>query len=99
MTQSTPLPNDRFDPIGVGPLEARLAMLANGYEPLPLIGKAPIPKRWEQIIINEETIHGWANAGPNTGMRAATAPGLDIDILDEQAAQIVEATDAAVFGR
>jgi hypothetical protein len=74
MTQSTPLPNDRFDPIGVGPLEARLAMLANGYEPLPLIG-------------------------PNTGMRAATAPGLDIDILDEQAAQIVEATDAAVFGR
>jgi hypothetical protein len=92
MTQSTPLPNDRFDPIGVGPLEARLAMLANGYEPLPLIGKAPIPKRWEQIIINEETIHGGANDGPNTGMRAATAPGLDIDILDEQAAQIVEAT-------
>ena len=91
-TQSTPLPTDRFEPIGVGPLEARLAMLANGYEPLPLIGKAPIPKRWEQIIINEETIHGWANAGPNTGMRAATAPGLDIDILDEQAAQIVEAT-------
>jgi hypothetical protein len=91
-TQSTLLPTDRFDPIGVGPLEARLAMLANGYEPLPLIGKAPIPKRWEQIIINEETIHGGANDGPNTGMRAATAPGLDIDILDEQAAQIVEAT-------
>ena len=72
--------------------EVRLAMLAGGYEPLPLVGKAPIPKRWEQIIIDEEMVHGWANAGPNTGMRAATAPVLDIDILDEQAAHIVEAT-------
>jgi len=72
--------------------EIRLAMLANGYEPQPLVGKAPIPRKWEQIIISEEMIHAWAKAGPNTGMRAATAPVLDIDILDEQAAQIVEAT-------
>ena len=86
------VPTDGYDPIGMSQREIRLAMLANGYEPLPLIGKAPIPKKWEQIIINEEMIYGWANAGPNTGMRAATAPVLDIDILDEQAAQIVEAT-------
>jgi hypothetical protein len=43
-------------------------------------------------------IHGWANAGPNTGMQT-TSPVLDIDILDEQAAQIVEATARALFGR
>jgi len=93
MTLGEPLrPTDGYDAIGMSQREIRLAMLANGYEPLPLIGKAPIPKKWEQIIINEQTIHGWANAGPNTGMRAATAPVLDIDILDEQAAQIVEAT-------
>jgi Bifunctional DNA primase/polymerase, N-terminal len=93
MTLGEPLRStDGFDSIGMSQREIRLAMLANGYEPLPLIGKAPIPKKWEQIIINEEMIHGWANAGPNTGMRAATAPVLDIDILDEQAAQIVEAT-------
>jgi AAA domain/Bifunctional DNA primase/polymerase, N-terminal len=93
MTPGEPLrATDGFDPIGMSHREIRLAMLANGYEPLPLIGKAPIPKKWEQIIINEELIHGWANAGPNTGMRAATAPVLDIDILDEQAAHIVEAT-------
>ena len=85
-------PTDGYDPIGMSQREIRLAMLANGYEPLPLLGKAPIPKKREQLIINEETIRGWANAGPNTGMRAATAPVLDIDILDEQAAQIVEAT-------
>jgi hypothetical protein len=85
-------PTDGYDPIGMTQLEIRLAMLAGGYEPLPLIGKAPIPKKWEQIIINEEMIHAWANAGPNTGMRAATAPVLDIDILDERAAQIVETT-------
>jgi hypothetical protein len=85
-------PMDGYDPIGMTQREIRLAMLAGGYEPLPLVGKAPIPKRWEQIIIDEEMVHGWANAGPNTGMRAATAPVLDIDILDEQAAHIVEAT-------
>ena len=93
MTPAEPLrPMDGYDPIGMTQREIRLAMLAGGYEPLPLVGKAPIPKRWEQIIITEETVDGWANAGPNTGMRAATAPVLDIDILDEQAAQIVEAT-------
>ena len=93
MTLGEPLRStDGYDPIGMSQREIRLAMLANGYEPLPLIGKAPIPKKWEQIVINEEMIHGWVNAGPNTGMRAATAPVLDIDILDEQAAQIVEAT-------
>jgi hypothetical protein len=93
MTLGEPLRStDGYDPIGMSQREIRLAMLANGYEPLPLIGKAPIPKKWEQIVIDGEMIHGWANAGPNTGMRAATAPVLDIDILDEQAAQLVEAT-------
>src|SRR5580692_8298205 len=80
-------PTDGYDPIGMSQREIRVAMLANGYEPLPLIGKAPIPKKWEQIVIDGEMIHGWANAGPT-----ATAPVLDIDILDEQAAQLVEAT-------
>jgi hypothetical protein len=93
MTPSEPVrATDGYDPIGMTQHEIRFAMLANGYEPLPLVGKAPIPKKWEQIIIDAEMIHGWADAGPNTGMRAATAPVLDIDILDEQAAQIVEAT-------
>jgi hypothetical protein len=64
MTLGEPLRStDGYDPIGMSQREIRLAMLANGYEPLPLIGKAPIPKKWEQIIINEQTIHGgqcWA---------------------------------------
>ena len=64
-------------------------MLANGYEPLPLIGKAPIPKRWEQIIINEEMVSGWSNVGPNTGMRTARTPALDVDILDSEGARVV----------
>src|SRR5262245_58404685 len=98
MTNTSMMPNeplratDGYDPIGMTQREIRLAMLAGGYEPLPLIGKAPIPKRWEQIFIDEEMVLGWASAGPNTGMRSATAPVLDIDILDEQGAQIVEAT-------
>ena len=49
-------PTDRLRSDRDEPLEVRLAMLANGYEPMPLIGKAPIPKRWQQIAINEEVV-------------------------------------------
>ena len=57
MTPSEPRrPTDGFDPIGMTQREVRLAMLAGGYEPLPLVGKAPIPKRWKQIIIDEEMV-------------------------------------------
>jgi hypothetical protein len=88
-TQLTPPPTDRFDPIGIEPLEARLAMLANGYEPIPLNGKAPTLNSWQRITINEEVVRGWAGMGPNTGMRTANTPVLDSDILDPEGARIV----------
>ena len=90
---STPAaPTDRYDPIGMGPLETRQAMLANGYEPLPLAGKAPMLNSWQSTAINDEAIFAWKDMGPNTGMRAARVPALDVDILDPEGARVARDT-------
>jgi hypothetical protein len=97
MSTSTTTPNehsrltDGYDPIGMTPYEVRLAMLANGYTPIPLDGKKPMLNNWQNTVAAKEVVERWGNAGPNTGMLTAATPVLDIDILDEHAAQIVEA--------
>ena len=83
---------DGYDPIGMTPYEIRLAVLANGYTPIPLDGKKPTLNNWQNTVASKEVVGRWGNVGPNTGMLTATAPVLDIDILDERAAQIVDAT-------
>src|SRR5689334_7492028 len=89
MDTSTPAtPTDRYDPIAMGPLETRLAIYCNGFEPLQLIGKAPILSGWQSVSINEAVIGDWANSGPNTGIRTAQAPAIDVDILDPDGAQV-----------
>jgi hypothetical protein len=83
---------DGYDPIGMTPYEIRLAMLANGYTPIPLDGKKPMLNNWQNTVASKDVVGRWGNVGPNTGMLTATAPVLDIDILDERAAQIVDAS-------
>jgi hypothetical protein len=82
----------KFDPIELSPLDSRLSMLANGYEPIPVAGKRPLIDQWQSRGINEEVIRGWSDMGPNTGMRTARTPVFDIDILDEEGARVVEET-------
>jgi RecA-family ATPase len=83
---------DGFDPIGMTPLEVRLAMIAKGYNPTPLDGKKPLLNGWQNLVATELLAQQWGNIGPNTGALTKDTPVLDIDILDEHAAQIVEAT-------
>jgi hypothetical protein len=83
---------DGFDPIGMTPLEVRLAMIANGYNPTPLDGKRPLLNGWQNLVATGLLAQQWGNIGPNTSMLTRDTPVLDIDILDECAAQIVEAT-------
>lgn len=83
---------DSFDPIGMTPLEVRLAMIANGYNPTPLDGKKPLLNGWQNLVATEILARQWGNVGPNTGALTKDTPVLDIDILDEHAAQIVETT-------
>jgi Bifunctional DNA primase/polymerase, N-terminal len=85
---ASPIP--KFDPIELGPLEARLAMLANGYEPIPVAGKRPLIDFWQSRAVNEEVVRTWDGMGPNTGMRTARTPVFDIDILDKDGARVVE---------
>ena len=93
MDSSTPAtPTDRYDPIGMGPLETRQAIYRNGFEPLQLIGKAPILPGWQSVAINEAVIGDWANTGPNTGIRTARAPAIDVDIVDPDGACVARAT-------
>ena len=87
-----------FDSIELPPLTCRLKMLANGYEPIPLIGKRPLQSDWPNILIDEEAVRSSATLGANTGMRTARAPVLDIDIRDEEVSHLIEEFARKQFG-
>jgi hypothetical protein len=73
----------------------RLQLRTHGYSPLPLEGKIPAPKAWQQKLnTTPEEITLWEKSyhlAGNTGLLTHTTPALDIDILDEEAADAVEA--------
>jgi hypothetical protein len=76
--------------------EVRLKLFRNGYHPLPLNFKNPnIRKGWQNgFNLNEGEIKLWATSWPNatnTGILTRDTPVLDIDILDKEAAEAVEA--------
>ena len=92
-TSTTATPQtDHYDPIEMAPLETRRAIYRNGFEPLQLIGKAPMLPGWQSVAINEVVIDDWANTGPNTGIRTARAPAIDVDILDSDGARVARDT-------
>jgi putative DNA primase/helicase len=71
---------------------ARQALLQNGYQPTPLIGKRPILDGWQNSSPTAEDVAAWeknhSNA-TNTGLLTALTPAVDIDILDEEVANIL----------
>jgi hypothetical protein len=71
---------------------ARQALLQNGYQPTPLIGKRPILDNWQNSRPTAEDVAAWeknhSNA-TNTGLLTALTPAVDIDILDEEVANII----------
>jgi hypothetical protein len=72
----------------------RLALLANGYEPVPLRGKATYLPDWPNITITDEVVRAWATERKddvNTGLRTRTTPAIDIDVLDQAVAEDLEA--------
>ena len=81
----------------------RLALIARGYTPIPLYGKAPPNTKnnkrrsmtsWEQTDnVTREMIEMWGKIWPdaiNTGILTRFTPALDLDILNEEAARAVE---------
>jgi RecA-family ATPase len=71
----------------------RLAMLQNGYDPLPAVGKRPVQEGWPQRLnLSEEEICRMETQFPtasNTGNNCERTPGLDIDIMDPEAAEAI----------
>jgi hypothetical protein len=65
-------------------------MFNNGFLPIPLLGKDAFLRNWTNMTVNETVIAGWGNQHDNTGMRTAYTPVFDSDILDEEAARLVE---------
>jgi AAA domain/Bifunctional DNA primase/polymerase, N-terminal len=74
--------------------ELRHLLRRGGYSPIPLEGKRPALKAWEQMIAPTfEQIEYWEklfNLAANTGILTRLTPALDIDIMDPAAAQAVE---------
>jgi AAA domain len=81
----------KFEAIELGPIDARFAMLNNGYEPIPVWEKKrPVHSNWQNMSITHDEILGWRGTGPHTGLRTKHMPVFDIDILDGEAAIVVE---------
>jgi hypothetical protein len=72
----------------------RIRLLNGGYAPIPVMGKAPQLKSWQQKFdTNPEEIRLWDKLFPyaqSTGVLTCNNPAFDIDIRDEPAAQAVE---------
>jgi hypothetical protein len=73
--------------------EVRHAMHRRGFAIIPVTGKNPAIEGWQKIQANPELIDLWPKSYPfhrNTGVLTKFTPAIDIDILDEEAADTVE---------
>jgi Family of unknown function (DUF5906)/Bifunctional DNA primase/polymerase, N-terminal len=77
------------------PTEHRLRLREAGFAPLPLSGKKALLNGWStKHDTNPAEINLWGNLYPtwtNTGILTRLAPAIDIDIMNPEAAEAVEA--------
>lgn len=77
------------------PTALRLKLLASSYAPLPVEGKRPPLKGWQKkTVTSAAEIELWEQLYPyaaNTGILTQLTPTLDIDIMNPEAAQAIEA--------
>ena len=73
--------------------KCRKRLLAAGYRPLPVNGKAPPIPGWQDIQATDKIIVGWEQYtdATNSGVLTCDTPGIDIDITHPDAATAVEA--------
>lgn len=75
-------------------IENRLALVAHGYTPIPLTGKIPPFKSWQNVDnVTRAKLVAWGRNWPlaqNTGILTRLTPTLDVDILNRDAAVAVE---------
>ena len=75
-------------------IEVRLALVAKGYTPIPVIGKKPPLKKWQETTgVSKATLEEWDRDWPNasnTGILTKLTPTIDLDLLNEPAAVAAE---------
>jgi Protein of unknown function (DUF3987)/Bifunctional DNA primase/polymerase, N-terminal len=78
-----------WDPKYTGP--ARRALIQNGFEPIPLNGKIPTLNEWQNLRPTLKDIALWemTNSGSNTGILTRHTPAVDIDVLNQEVADII----------
>lgn len=79
----------------------RLNLLANGYTPLPNIGKLCVLKGWPTKEINEDVVRSWTRQSGRvtTGVRLQNGLAvLDFDLANADAMEAVAVELEAVFG-
>jgi RecA-family ATPase len=77
------------------PAERRKQLLSAGYVPTPVRGKRPFLDEWQKKTeTNRDEIDLWSKLYPDakgTGLLTQLTPALDLDILDQDAAEACEA--------
>lgn len=76
-------------------------LLAQGFEPIPVAGKAPAVKRWQEAVLHRDQVAYWAENGQghlNVGLRTAGLAPIDVDIYDAEVSARVVAAARARFG-
>jgi hypothetical protein len=75
-------------------LEVRQALVDRGFTPIPVAGKAPSFKSWQNVgNVTSSMLVAWGRNWPratNTGILTRVTPTIDIDVLNEPAAIAVE---------
>lgn len=85
--------------------DIRLALLRNGYRPLPTAEKVAFLKGWPTITVDERAIRSWPLMGPGLKPAITTAIQLegtmlaiDVDVQDDDVAYDIECLLAAALG-
>ena len=82
--------------------DIRRGLVASGFSPLPLNGKAPVLKEWQsKLKTNDGEIQLWDSMYPNavnTGILTKFTPAIDIDIIVPDAAASIEGLARETFG-
>ena len=80
----------------------RKRLLAAGYSPIPVNGKAPPIAGWQDIeATNGPDRHGWVNKyadATNTGILTRTTPAIDIDVFDPAVADELQEIAERMIG-
>src|SRR5262249_53878565 len=90
--------------LGAAPMqdvtEVRREMYKRGFSILPISGKRPPRAGWQKLDANTDPIALWPKLYPfagNTGVLTRFTPAIDADILNEEAAEAVEALARSRF--